>query len=86
MHYFNKHRLTKEEELEENERASHVFPLLTFLLWYAHTWFSLECCLWKSCWLAVLSGKWKFKEFLYTCLKKTDILSFNCIVMSVIKY
>lgn len=28
----------------EEERADHVFPLLTSPLWHVHTWFSLECC------------------------------------------
>lgn len=32
------------------ERADHVFPLLTSPLWHVHTWFSLEC---RFCGIAV---------------------------------
>lgn len=37
-------RKRSERRRVEEERADHVFPLLTSALWHVHTWFSLECC------------------------------------------
>lgn len=39
----NKRKKSERRRVEE-ERADHVFPLLTSTLWHVHTWFSLECC------------------------------------------
>lgn len=39
----NKRKRSERSGVQE-ERADHVFPLLTSTLWHVHTWFSLECC------------------------------------------
>lgn len=43
--------------MEEEERADHVFPLLTSALWHVHTWFRLERCFSG---IAVGASGWRF--------------------------
>lgn len=53
----NKRKRSERRRVEE-ERADHVFPLLTSTLWHVHTWFSLEC---RFSGIAVGTTGWRFQ-------------------------